>query len=557
MIDFSEELDKLKYRQEGETFKDKCARIANALKENDEHFSKLKSILIDKRFLFAGRIQAGVGTARKVTPINCFVMGKIHDSFDGVMQTCLEAGQSMRMGGGVGYDWSTIRPRGSNILSLSSQASGPVSFMSIPDAICKTIASAGQRRGAQMGVLRVDHPDIREFITAKHNNTNLTQFNLSIAVTDNFMHAVEDRKDFSLVFDEKEYARVDAYSLWEEIMRSTYDWGEPGVIFVDAINRENNLWYCEELTTTNPCGEQPLPPYGACLLGSFNLARYLKLTHFPAPIDSEGYLFAWPQFEKDIPLIVLAMDNVIDDALMPLEKQKEEILNKRRIGIGITGYANCVEALGHPYGSATAQAFLKSILRVLRDGCYLASTELARIKGPFPAFSEEKYLAGPFISRLPAETRRRISRYGIRNSHLISIAPTGTISLTADNISSGIEPVWQSSYEREVRGEGRVQLVDYGVKYLNIIPRVVDACSISDHVETLLACSEFVDSNISKTVNVPFETSWQDFKNIYWDIWKGGGKSCSTFTLRGKREGIINVASCQIDKESGIRSCDE
>ena len=318
-ISISEEIHAMKYRSKGETFTEAMARVADALKDSDEHFEALKKILYTQRFLPAGRVQSAMGAPRRVTPYNCFVSMTIEDSMEGIMSAAHNAAKTMQMGGGIGYDFSTLRPRGALIKSLESRSSGPMSFMGIFDAVCKTIASAGHRRGAQMGVLRVDHPDIEEFISAKNNSTELTQFNISVGVTDAFMQAVKNGTDFDLVFGGQVYKTVSAKSLWDQILRCTWDWAEPGILFIDRINQKNNLWYCETIAATNPCGEQPLPPNGACLLGSFNLVKYIKDN-----TDSTGYAFDFDKLAADIPHVVRAMDNVVDRATYPLPAQEKE-----------------------------------------------------------------------------------------------------------------------------------------------------------------------------------------------------------------------------------------
>ena len=312
--------DEQKYRQEGESFSQKCSRVAEALSDGQEHYETFKEILKDQRFLPGGRVQSAVGSYRQTTAFNCFVMQKVPDNLNGIMEVATEAAKTMQLGGGVGYDFSSIRPKGSRIKSLGSQASGPVSFMGIMDAVCKTISSAGHRRGAQMGCLRVDHPDIMEFITAKTNSHTLTQFNISVLVTDAFMEAVLFDKGFDLVFEDRVHDTIRARSLWDAILRATWDWAEPGVIFIDQVNKMNNLWYCEDISATNPCGEQPLPPYGACLLGSINLTRYvfevLRGDYVEKYFDYEMLL-------EDIPVIVRAMDNVVDETTYPLPEQEK------------------------------------------------------------------------------------------------------------------------------------------------------------------------------------------------------------------------------------------
>ena len=454
----SKETHASKYRSHGETFKECCNRIANELKDNDEHYHKFRDILLDMRFLPAGRVQAAMGSSKKVTGFNCFVSGTIADSFvegeGNIMQRATEAAATMRMGGGIGYDFSTLRPAGDLIRSLESSASGPVPFMGIYNSVCITIASAGHRRGAQMAVLRIDHPDIEAFIYSKQNSDKLTGFNISIAITDEFMVAVENGTDFDLKWEGRTYKTIDARNLFEKIMRSTWNYAEPGVLFIDRINEKNNLYYCETIAATNPCAEQPLPPFGACLLGSFNLTAYIKeVGKHEIFNELVQYKFDWVKFRRDIPTVVRAMDNVTDRTTFPLKAQRKEAENKRRMGLGVTGAANAGEAIGYVYGSPAFVNFEGKVLRTLNEGCYRASTELAKEKGPFPLFDKEKFLRSSFVrTSLSQRTKEAIKKNGMRNSHLTSIAPTGTISLCANNISSGIEPVFSLSMKRTIIG---------------------------------------------------------------------------------------------------------
>ena len=342
----SDEIDKMKYRQEGETFDDKIRRIAGALHDTPEHKYELQDILGNMRFLPAGRVQNAVGSRRITTAYNCFVSGTIEDSMTNIMSRASEAAETMRRGGGIGYDFSKLRPKGDLIKSLDSKSSGPVSFMGIFDSICQTIASSGHRRGAQMGVLRVDHPDIKDFLTAKRNSDKLTGFNISVGITDDFMSALKENEEYELMLDGVHRGRESATEIWEMIMSSTWDWAEPGVLFIDRIKEMNNLYYCEEIAATNPCGEQPLPPYGACLLGSFNLTKYV---HGETSIDGEEngpYVFNFTQFKADIPHIVRAMDNVIDRTIYPLKPQADEAKNQRRMGLGLPDLAKAGEMMG-------------------------------------------------------------------------------------------------------------------------------------------------------------------------------------------------------------------
>lgn len=547
-----------KYRAKGETFYDMTCRIAGALADGEDHRRDLKRILLKMAFMPAGRIQRAIGSPQRVTPYNCFVSGTIEDSVADIMEKAKEAMTTMRMGGGIGYDFSTIRPRGAMIRSLGSTSSGAVSFMDIFNSVCKCIRSAGSRRGAQMGVMRVDHPDIEEFVAAKQNHDKLTAFNISVAVTDEFMQAVTDDTDFVLRFEGVPYGKVNARSLWDKIMRSNWDWAEPGVLFIDRINQGNNLYYCEEISATNPCAEQPLPPYGACLLGSFNLVKYLEIRQGKSFFDYEA-------FKADIPPVVRAMDNVVDQALYPLAQQEGEAKSKRRMGIGITGTANALEIMGLEYGGKWYIEEQEKILTALRDEAYRASALLAKEKGAFPRFNRN-YLSSEFVNTLPVAVQELIELYGIRNSHLLSIAPTGTISLSADNISSGIEPVFSHEYSRTIiTDDGPVvyQVSDYAYREHGVKGRTADELSPEEHVAVLVSAQKYVDSSVSKTCNVGADVGWDRFKDIYVCAWRGGAKGCTTFRASGKRYGVLNKIeavepageACYIDPETGERSC--
>ena len=527
----SQEIDQMKYRQEGESFDEKIKRIAVALMDSSEHQMELEDILGNLRFLPAGRVQNAMGSKRITTAYNCFVSGTVEDSMGSIMEKASEAAETMRRGGGIGYDFSRIRPRGDLIKSLDSQSSGPVSFMGIFDAVCQTIASSGHRRGAQMGVLRVDHPDIREFIRAKRNSDKLTGFNVSVGITDEFMDALtSEDSSFELSFGHEYHDTVCAKELWEEIMESTWDWAEPGVLFIDRMNEMNNLYYCETIAATNPCGEQPLPPYGACLLGSFNLTKYV------------GEKFDFTQFKNDIPHVVRAMDNVVDRTIYPLKEQEDEAKNKRRMGLGVTGLANAGELLGFPYGSDSFLKWAEKVFACLRDNTYKASALLAKEKGAFPLYRKE-YLKSNFIRTLPASVKKEIREHGIRNSHLTSIAPTGTISLVADNVSGGIEPVFSHSYERTITtfdGPRQEQVEDYAYAR-GVAGRKADDISVLDHLEVLALAQNYVDSACSKTCNVGDNVSYEEFKEVYIKGWQMGCKGVTTFRLSGKRYGILQT----------------
>lgn len=560
----------MKYRGEGEAFRESNNRVAAALKDNDPHYHAFREITGAMRFMPGGRIQSAMGAARATTPYNCYVSGTIEDSFvhgeGNIMQRATEAAATMRMGGGIGYDFSTLRPRGASIRKLQSHSSGPISFMNIFDAVCKCVASSGHRRGAQMGVMRVDHPDIEEFLHAKQNTDQLTGFNLSIAVTDEFMEAVRDRRPFFLRWGGEVYKEVNAAALWEAIMRSTWDWAEPGVLFIDAINRLNNLSYCETIAATNPCGEQPLPPFGACLLGSFNLAKYIVAAKV-REISTPQWSFDWDQLRADIPHVVRAMDNVVDRARYPLPQQEAEARNKRRMGLGVTGLANAGEALGFPYGSDAFLGWMEEVLKTIAVESYRASALLAKEKGAFPLY-DERYLDAPFIQGLPEDVRALIKAHGIRNSHLTSIAPTGTISLCADNVSSGCEPVFDYLTSRPVNTPGGVEMVeveDYGVATFGVRGRRASEVTAQEHIAVLTTAQMWVDSAVSKTCNMDGSMSWEDFKGLYWSAWEGGAKGCTTFNIDGKRMALLTGKSdkpkeepelaCTIDPVTGRREC--
>ena len=572
-IGISEEIHAMKYRSKGETFKDAMTRVAGALQDDDSHFNELREILYDMRFMPAGRVQSAMGAPRRVTPYNCFVSMTIPDSMEGIMLAAQEAAKTMQLGGGIGYDFSTLRPHGALIKGLDSRSSGPLSFMGIFDAVCKTISSAGHRRGAQMGVLRVDHPDIAEFIRIKNNSTTLTQFNLSVGVTDAFMEAVKNDTTFDLTFEGRVYDTINARALWDDILRSTWDWAEPGILFIDRINKKNNLHYCETIAATNPCGEQPLPPNGACLLGSFNLVKYIVPNGYTVKFDYE-------KLKHDIPAVVRAMDNVVDRAVYPLPAQELEAKSKRRMGLGVTGVANAIEALGHEYGSPMFLNTLEEIMKTIRDTCYRSSVSLAIEKGPFPLYRGEM-LESDFCKTLPNDLRDLIERHGIRNSHLLSVAPTGTISLSADNVSSGIEPVFSYGFDRTIQtydGPRVERVEDYGYRVFGVKGRKADDLPVMAHVKVLNLASRYVDSACSKTCNVGDDVTWSEFKDVYMAAYDGGASGCTTFRASGKRYGILNASAsedvvdvveeednsdyvdeggaCYYDPATGLRQCE-
>ena len=586
---YSDQIHAEKYRLPSETFRDAVGRVSHALTSDDDgaDYHAFRDILLHMRFMPAGRVQAAMGSPKAVTPYNCYVSGTIPDSFvdrdnaecSSIMHRAEQAAATMRMGGGIGYDFSTLRPDGALIEKLKSRSGGPLGFMPIFNEVCKVTSSAGNRRGAQMGVLRIDHPDVLKFIHSKHNADRLTGFNISLAITDEFMEALAAGRTFRTRFDGRTYNELDATETWEALMRSTWDWAEPGVLFIDRINSMNNLWYCEEIAATNPCGEQPLPPFGACLLGSFNVVQYLSK-------DQEGrYHFDWDQLEADVPHVVRAMDNVVDRSLYPLIEQAAEARSKRRMGLGVTGLANALEAMGHEYGSIGFVGFEARLLAFIARHCYVASAKLAEEKGAFPLY-DERYLQGKFVRSLDADVQELISRHGIRNSHLTSIAPTGTISLAADNVSSSIEPVYRYHQERTVlmdAGRQTVDLYDYGFANLKVRGRRTSMGEVTarQHVDVLVTAQRHVDSAVSKTVNCDGSMPWEDFKNVYQSAYELGAKGCTTFNKDGKRAGLFREhhedrdmpfpgentlamtgvvgdvgASCDFDPATGRRSCE-
>jgi ribonucleoside-diphosphate reductase alpha chain len=532
---------------------DTWRRIARALAENEAEPAnwedRFYSALEDFKFLPAGRITAGAGTARSVTLFNCFVMGTIPDSMGGIFEMLKEAALTMQQGGGIGYDFSTIRPNGSDVKGVAADASGPLSFMDVWDAMCRTIMSAGSRRGAMMATMRCDHPDIEDFITAKSDPARLRNFNLSVLVTDPFMDAVDADASWDLVFEGTVFHTIKARDLWNKIMRATYDYAEPGVIFIDRINAMNNLAYCEEISATNPCGEQPLPPYGACLLGSINLARLVDNPFEKnARLDEDGLAAL-------VKTAVRMMDNVVDISRFPLEAQAREAESKRRIGLGVTGLADALLMLGLRYGSQEAARQTTRWLHALSRAAYLASVDLAVEKGAFPLFDAKAYLASGAMVKMDDDVRDAIAKHGIRNALLTSIAPTGTISLYAGNVSSGIEPVFAYGYTRKVLQKdgtrSEEEVVDYAVQMWRdrygdkeLPDYFVNAQTLAplDHVRMQAAAQEWVDSSISKTINCPEDISFEAFKDVYLEAWNSGCKGCTTYRPNDVTGSVLSVS---------------
>ncbi|WP_370272997.1 adenosylcobalamin-dependent ribonucleoside-diphosphate reductase [Pseudooceanicola nitratireducens] len=536
------------------TVEDSWRRIARALaaveKDSDTWEERFYGALEDFQFLPAGRITAGAGTARKVTLFNCFVMGTIPDNMGGIFDMLKEAALTMQQGGGIGYDFSTIRPKGADVKGVAADASGPLSFMDVWDAMCRTIMSAGSRRGAMMATMRCDHPDVEQFIAAKSDPARLRMFNMSVLVTDPFMEAVKADGSWDLVFDGKVYHTLQARDLWNRIMQATYDYAEPGVIFIDRINQANNLSYCETIAATNPCGEQPLPPYGACLLGSVNLARMVVNPFEDAAQLDEAKL------ANLVRMAVRMMDNTVDASNFPLEAQAREAEAKRRIGLGVTGLADALLMVGLRYGSDEAAAQTEAWMRLIAREAYLASVDLAKEKGAFPLFDADAYLASGTMQAMDEDVRAAVAEHGIRNALLTSVAPTGTISLYAGNVSSGIEPVFAYEYTRKVlqkdgsRTEEKV--TDYAVQMWRDVKGdaplpdyFVNAQTLAplEHVKMQAAAQKWVDSSISKTINCPEDISFDDFKDVYMEAWDTGCKGCTTYRPNDVTGSVLSVES--------------
>ena len=535
------------------TVEDSWQRIARALAAVEtapaEWEPKFYDALADFKFLPAGRITAGAGTERSVTLFNCFVMGTIPDSMGGIFDMLKEAALTMQQGGGIGYDFSTIRPKGAKVKGVAADASGPLSFMDVWDAMCRTIMSAGSRRGAMMATMRCDHPDILDFITAKRDPARLRMFNVSVLVTDAFMAAVKADEPWDLVFEGEVYHSLRAVELWDQIMNSTFEFAEPGVIFIDRINQANNLNYCETIAATNPCGEQPLPPYGACLLGSINMARLVS-----DPFGAQAKLDE-AVLSDLVATAVRMMDNVVDASRFPLEAQQREAEAKRRIGLGVTGLADALLMVGLRYGSVEAAAQTEAWMHQIARAAYLASVDLAKEKGAFPLFDAEGYLASGAMEQMDADVRDAIAKHGIRNALLTSIAPTGTISLYAGNVSSGIEPVFAYAYTRKVLQKDGTrteeEVIDYAVQMwrdkmgdAELPDYFVNAQTLEplEHVRMQAAAQKWIDSSISKTINCPEDISFEAFKDVYMAAWNQGCKGCTTYRPNAITGSVLSVS---------------
>ena len=576
MAPISAQIWDAKYRLKDETgvpvdgrVEDMWRRVARALAEVEKEPGKWEvpfyEALEDFRFIPAGRILSGAGTQRRVTLFNCFVMGDIEDDLGHIFAHLREAALTMQQGGGIGYDFSSLRPKGAPVRGVGADASGPLSFMDVWDSMCRTIMSAGARRGAMMATMRCDHPDIEEFIAAKREPGRLRNFNLSVLVTDDFMKAVELDTGWDLKFNGRVYRSLRARELWDRITRATYEYAEPGVIFIDRINARNNLYYCETIHATNPCGEQPLPPYGACLLGSINLAKLVR-----NPFESGAHIDE-AELADLVATAIRMMDNTIDASGFPLEQQRKEADAKRRIGLGLTGLADALMMCGLRYGSGEAAAQAKEWAWQVERAAYLASANLAVEKGAFPLFDRAKYLAGETVRALDEDVRDAIGQHGIRNALLTSIAPTGTISLVADNVSSGVEPVFALAYTRKVlQRDGtrrEEEVTDYALRLWRAkfgeavaLPEyfvTAQDLAPAEHVRMQAAVQRHVDSAISKTVNVPADISFAAFQEVYLDAYRSGCKGCTTYRPNDVTGSVLEVKPPAGEKKPAAKPHDE
>jgi len=581
---------KYRYRSEDkvvdQTIEETWARIAKDVAKaeqtkNAERWQKeFYDALTDFRFLPGGRIMAGAGTKNTVTLFNCFVMPILEDSLSGIFDSLKEAALTLQQGGGVGYDFSSLRPRGFSVMHTGSTASGPVSFMRIWNSMCATMESTGTRSGAMMGILRCDHPDIEEFITAKSEPNELRHFNVSVLVTDTFMQAVRDNREWELIFPAEEtdvtdtvmrhwsnsaepvpcriVRRVNARDLWKNIIKSAYEYAEPGVLFEDTINRQNNLWYREWISATNPCGEIPLPIYGACNLGAINLTQFVRNPY------SEKAAIDWDGIQKTVIVATRFLDNVIAISRYPLKMQRSEAFATRRIGLGITGLADMFVMLGIQYGNEASLKLASQIMKFIMEATWQASIDLAKERGVFPAFHAQKYLQGNFVKLLPDEMRKDIEQHGIRNSHHNTIAPTGTVSLLANNVSNGLEPVYGSDYERHVRnaqGEtATFTTTNYALRVWRKLghgeklpPAWVDAEHVSplQHLYVQAAVQPYIDNAISKTIHLPENFPFEQLNEVYEQAYNLGLKGCTIFRPNAIRSSILS----QIKLTESVDQC--
>ncbi len=560
----SEKIWDIKYRYRNldqiydQTIEDTWSRVAKAVasaeKKSDRKFwqSEFYQTLENFQFLPGGRIIAGAGTKHDVTLFNCFVM-PVEDSLPDIFNGLKEGALTLQEGGGIGYDFSTLRPAGFPVKHTGSSASGPISFMRIWNAMCATMLSTGARRGAMMGILRCDHPDIEEFITAKSDPHELRHFNVSVLVTDKFMRAVKNNSEWKLIFGNSVVKKIKARALWEKIIRSAYDYAEPGVIFEDTINKQNNLWYREWIHATNPCGEIPLPSYGACNLGSINLTQFI-LNPF-----SEKAAIDWHKLQKTTEIAARFLDNVIDVSRYPLQAQKKEAFNTRRIGLGITGLADALVMLGLHYGEKDSVNVARRIIKTISDVSWQVSIDLAKTRDVFPFFEKKKYLQSHFVKKLPEHVRREIQKKGVRNSHHNAIAPTGTISLLANNVSNGIEPIFSSHYERRVRAANQEVLTfsvtDYALRHwreknkTGLPTAWQDAQSLQpmDHLQMQAALQPYIDNAISKTINIPENFPFEKLMEVYTEAYHLGLKGCTVFRPNPVTGNVLSVVKPEED----------
>lgn len=567
-----------------QSIEDTWKRVARAISQAEKPAEQAQweqafyQILQDFKFLPGGRILAGAGTTHKVTLLNCFVMHIAEDSLPGIFTALKEGALTLQQGGGVGYDFSVLRPHGAEAKKTGIPSSGPVSFMRIWDTTCSVLLSTGQRRGAMMGVMRCDHPDIEEFIAAKKDARELRHFNVSVLVTDAFMQAVREDADWALVFPIqgetsgevlyrqwsqaeqpvpcRVYKRIKARELWNSIIRSAYDYAEPGVLFGDTINRKNNLWYCERINATNPCGEIPLPPYGACDLGAINLTQFVT-----EPFSPQAKI-KWDELEKVTQIATRFLDNVLDVSHYPLPIQQKQSLATRRIGLGITGLGDMFVMLGVKYGSQASIQLAGEVMRKIANITWQTSIELAREKSAFQLYNEN-YLHGEFVKTLDEEILKQIKRFGIRNSHHNTIAPAGTISLLANNISNGIEPIFRAEYDRHVR-KGDDESTTYRIKdyakqlwaqqHNGLPPAWVDAQDLAPeaHLHIQAAVQPYIDNAISKTINIPRDFPFNKLVDVYTQAYELGLKGCTVFRPNSITGSVIEVPEehcCQYEGE--------
>lgn len=596
--EFGQLLHATKYRAPEEKYDDYCVRWSRATTDNEKDFRRGLMHTRSQLILPAGRQQHSMGRPYLTTAYNCFVGGDIGDSYEEIMEALKLGGMTLRTGGGVGWGFGTLRPANDPIRGLGpgSFASGPVSFMRSWDVNCDIILTAGHRRGAMMAVLPIDHPDILTFIGAKVSTGQLKNFNMSVAVTDAFMVALANDGLYDLQFNGVKYQTVRAVDVWAKIMESNWDWAEPGVLFMDRINQRNPLYYCERITATNPCAEQPLPPWGACLLGSLNIVKALtpsrtgEVVELYRPtgygvstdhrvVDPRGskYDIDYELLDDAVDTAVRCFDNVPERTVFPLEQQRQEALTKRRMGVGVTGMADALAVMGFRYGSPEYIEAQDKVLERISWQAYRTSIQLAEEKGPFPLFDAEKYLEGYFVKNcLNEELRHGINKHGLRNGVLLSIAPTGTISMTADNVSSGIEPPYSIKGKYLIHmpdGQREFDTVNYAYEFYGVTGATAEEISAEEHIDVMCGAQKHVDSSISKTCNVKGQVAGQgpgvtfgDFKKLYLRAWEGGAKGCTTFNINGKVEGVrksmdepgeFTAGPACFTDEHGVRACEE